>query len=184
MEGNDIEDLGGGSFRTNAAVQRYSRLDQYAMGLVPPSQVATFFYVDNPTNVAGGREADSAPRVGVTFNGTRRDVLIDDVIAVMGARVPSSTDSPRVHRQAFLLVVGRGRSVRQFSRDQARSHSSRLGAVFPAGDRGPDAGGDEPAVSLHPSDFTSALSTQNYCRSLSIPASALLLPGSISRSWR
>ena len=111
MEGNDIEDLGGGSFRTNAAVQRYSRLDQYAMGLVPPSQVATFFYVDNPTNVAGGREADSAPRVGVTFNGTRRDVLIDDVIAVMGARVPSSTDSPRVHRQAFLLVVGRGRSV-------------------------------------------------------------------------
>ena len=34
MEGNDIEDLGGGSFRTTAAVQRYSRLDQYAMGLV------------------------------------------------------------------------------------------------------------------------------------------------------
>jgi hypothetical protein len=111
MEGNDIEDLGGGSFRTTAAVQRYSRLDQYAMGLVPPSQVPTFFYVDNPTNVAGGREADSAPRVGVTFNGTRRDVLIEDIIATMGARVPSSTDSPRVHRQAFVLVVGRGRSV-------------------------------------------------------------------------
>ena len=34
MEGNDIEDLGGGSFRTVAAVQRYSLLDQYAMGLV------------------------------------------------------------------------------------------------------------------------------------------------------
>ena len=35
MEGNDIEDLGGGSFRTTASVQRYSRLDQYAMGLLP-----------------------------------------------------------------------------------------------------------------------------------------------------
>ena len=34
MEGNDIEDLGGGAFRTAAAVQRYSRLDQYAMGLL------------------------------------------------------------------------------------------------------------------------------------------------------
>lgn len=111
MEGNDIEDLGGGSFRTTAAVQRYSRLDQYAMGLVSASQVPTFFYVDNPTNVAGGREADSAPRVGVTFNGTRRDVLIEDVIAINGPRVPSSADSPRVHRQAFLLVVGRGRSA-------------------------------------------------------------------------
>ena len=111
MEGNDIEDLGGGSFRTTAAVQRYSRLDQYAMGLVPASQVPTFFYVENPTNVAGSREADSAPRVGVTFNGTRRDVLIDDIIAVNGPRVPSSNDAPRVHRQAFLLVVGRGRSA-------------------------------------------------------------------------
>jgi hypothetical protein len=111
MEGNDIEDLGGGSFRTTAAVQRYSRLDQYAMGLLPPSQVPTFFYVENPVNVAGGRTSESAPRVGVTFNGTRRDVLIDDVIAINGPRVPSSSDSPRVHRQAFVLVVGRGRSV-------------------------------------------------------------------------
>ena len=81
------------------------------MGLVSASQVPTFFYVDNPVNVAGGREADSAPRVGVTFNGTRRDVLIEDVIAINGARLPSSADSPRVHRQAFLFVVGRGRSV-------------------------------------------------------------------------
>jgi hypothetical protein len=111
MEGNDIEDLGGGSFRTTAAVQRYSHLDQYAMGLVSASQVPTFFYVDNPMNVAGGRQADSAPRVGVTFNGTRRDVLIEDVIATNGPRIPSSSDSSRVHRQAFLLVVGRGRSA-------------------------------------------------------------------------
>jgi hypothetical protein len=111
MEGNDIEDLGGGSFRTTAAVQRYSRLDQYAMGLIPSSQVPSFFYVESPTNVAGGRTAESAPRVGVTFNGTRRDVLIDDVININGPRVPSSNDSPRVHRQAFVLVVGRGRSV-------------------------------------------------------------------------
>jgi len=110
MEGNDIEDLGGGSFRTTAAVRRYSRLDQYVMGLIPASQVPLFFYVDNPVNVAGGREADSAPRVGVTFNGTRRDVLIEDIIAINGPRFPSSVDSPRVHRQAFVFVVGQGRS--------------------------------------------------------------------------
>jgi hypothetical protein len=111
MEGNDIEDLGGGSFRTTAAVQRYSRLDQYAMGLLTASQVPPFFYVESPTNVAGGRTAESAPRVGVTFNGTRRDVLIDDVIAINGARVPSANEAPRVHRQAFVFVVSRGRTV-------------------------------------------------------------------------
>src|SRR5262249_2910964 len=36
MEGNDIEDQGGGQFRTVDAVKRYSRLDQYMMGAVPP----------------------------------------------------------------------------------------------------------------------------------------------------
>jgi hypothetical protein len=111
MEGNDIEDLGGGSFRTIGAVRRYSLLDQYAMGLVPESQVPPFFYVDNPVNVAGSRDATSAPRIGVTFNGTRRDVLIQDIVAVEGARVPAAADATRVHRQAFIFLVGRGRTA-------------------------------------------------------------------------
>jgi len=110
MEGNDIEDLGGGSFRTVGAVRRYSLLDQYAMGLVPESQVPTFFYVQNPVNVSGGRTATSAPQIGVTFNGTRRDVLISDIVAVLGQRTPSAAESPRVHRQAFILVVSAGRT--------------------------------------------------------------------------
>jgi hypothetical protein len=111
MEGNDIEALGGGSFRTIGAVRRYNRLDQYAMGLVGPSEVPPFFYVQNPTNLSQTKDKDSGPQVGVTFNGTRRDVLIDDVIAIHGARVPSSAESPRVHRQAFIYIVSAGRAV-------------------------------------------------------------------------
>jgi len=110
MEGNDIEDLGGGAFRTTAAVQRYSRLDQYAMGLLSESQVPPFFYVESPANVSPNRTASDAPRVGVTFNGTRRDVLIQDIVAVEGTRVPSVADSPKVHRQAFVYLVTSGRS--------------------------------------------------------------------------
>lgn len=111
MEGNDIEDLSGGSFRTTAAVQRYSLLDQYAMGFVRESEVPAFFYVESPTNVSSGAEAESAPRVGVTFNGTRRDVLIQDVVAVFGARQPAAGSGSRVHRQAFIYLVGTGRAV-------------------------------------------------------------------------
>ena len=111
MEGNDIEELGGGSFRTRAAVQRYSALDQYAMGLLAPSQVPTFFYVESPTNMSATRTPESAPEVGVTFNGTRRDVVINDVIAVLGTRSPSAADSPRVHRQAFIYLVSSGRTA-------------------------------------------------------------------------
>jgi hypothetical protein len=111
VEGNEIQDLGGGSFRTTAAVQRYSLLDQYAMGLIDKTQVPPFFYVQSPTNVTPLRTAVSNPQVGVTFNGIRRDVTIDDVIAAVGERVPSSTNSPRVYRQAFIYVVSAGQTA-------------------------------------------------------------------------
>jgi hypothetical protein len=111
MEGNDIEDLRGGSFRTVAAVQRYSLLDQYAMGLVPASQVPPFFYVENPTNMSATRTSESAPEVGITFNGTKREILIQDILDAEGARVPSAADSSRLHRQAFLYLVSSGKSA-------------------------------------------------------------------------
>jgi hypothetical protein len=111
MEGNDIEDLGGGSFRTVAAVQRYSRLDQYAMGLVSEADVPPFFYVEDPVNVSPLKDREAGPSVGVTFTGTRRDVLIQDVVAIHGARSPGSAQSPRVHRQAFIYVVSSGRTA-------------------------------------------------------------------------
>lgn len=108
MEGNDIEDLSGGSFRTVGTVSRYSLLDLYAMGAVGESEVPPFFYVENPGGT--GQTAESNPQTGVSFTGTRRNVTIQDVIAVMGSRQPSSRDSPRVHRQAFIYVLSAGRT--------------------------------------------------------------------------
>ena len=114
VEGNDIVDHGVW-FSTVAAVARFSLLDQYAMGLVDQTQVPPFFYVENPTNVVPPRTSASSPAVGVTFNGTRRNVSIDDVLAVMGPRVPSSADSPREYRQAFIYVVAPGRTADPFA---------------------------------------------------------------------
>lgn len=110
MEGNDIEDLGGGSFRTVAAVQRYSALDQYLMGLIPESEVPPFFYVANPTNTSPVRQRESGPQVGVTFTGTRRDVRIEHIVEIHGPRTPSADATSKVHRQAFILLVTAGRS--------------------------------------------------------------------------
>ena len=110
MEGNDIQQLSDGSFRTVAAVQRYSLLDQYMMGLVPPSAVPTFFYVDNPMLVSPIRDREAGPLVNVTFTGTRREVLIQDIIAIHGPRNPASAATSKVHRQAFVLLVTAGRN--------------------------------------------------------------------------
>ncbi len=128
MEGNDIEDLGGGSFRTTAAARRYSLLDQYAMGLVSSSQVPTFFYVEAPTNTVPETDREDGPDVGVTFNGTRRNVRIDDVIDVMGRREPSVSGSPKTHRQAFIYIVSNGNTLDQAQVDKLE----RIRAAWPA----------------------------------------------------
>ena len=52
-------------------------------------QVPSFFYVEARPTSSPNADRRTAPRVGVTFNGTRRDVLIQDVIAIDGPRVPS-----------------------------------------------------------------------------------------------
>ena len=69
----------------------------------------TFFYVE-PTPPTTQSRSD-APQIGVSITGTRRDVLVDDVIAINGPRSPTSDASSRVHRQAFIYIVSNGRSL-------------------------------------------------------------------------
>ena len=101
MEGNDIQDVGGGSFRTVGAVSQYCALDQYAMGLRLPSEVPPMFFVRGPSS---GNPAD-APRIGVSFTGQRVDVRIEDVVAAMGQRRPDATAAQKLFRDAFVYVV-------------------------------------------------------------------------------
>ena len=109
LEGNEIEDQGGGSFRTTATVSRYGPFDLYAMGLLAESEVPRAFYVESPSGASQDRE--SPPRTGIAFTGTRREVSIGDVVAAMGPRNPPASRSPRTHRQAWVYVVGRGRTA-------------------------------------------------------------------------
>ena len=81
------------------------------MGLRHDHEVPAFFYVEAPTNAMPPARSTGSPQVGVTFNGTKREVLIADIIEVEGARVPNADESPRVHRQAFVYVVGNGREA-------------------------------------------------------------------------
>ena len=71
------------------------------MGLATEAEVPRWFFVDAPIS---SMNREDAAFVGHTFNGTRRDVLIQDVINALGPRLPAAADSPREHRQAFVFV--------------------------------------------------------------------------------
>lgn len=103
LEGNRIVDNGVGAnprFQTVATVQHYSALDQYLMGFRDSQDVApTFAVLDS--GVANPRP----PQTGVSFNGTRLDIPIGDVIKASGRRRPDATVAQRAFRLAFIMIV-------------------------------------------------------------------------------
>jgi uncharacterized protein (TIGR03437 family) len=106
LEGNRIADSGESAsprFRTTETVEGFSALDQYLMGLRAPEEVPPTFFV---TQASIG--ASRAPQVGMTFNGRRQNVLVDDIIAAEGRRTPDHTVAQRRFRFAFVLVVEPG----------------------------------------------------------------------------
>jgi len=125
LEGNEIQDLGGGQFRTTGASLRYGPLDQYLMGLRAPEEVPSFFYVADVPVTGGSREQN--PALGVLLTGTRRDVSVGDVIAAIGPRVPPASQAPTVLRQALVFVAAQGPPS-----EATLAKLERLRAAFPA----------------------------------------------------
>jgi hypothetical protein len=101
MGGNDIKDNGDRTFTTVDATKRYSKLDQYLMGLIPASQVPPFFFVR--TNPA---EIWRAPQIGQTFSGQKVPVQISQVIKANNVpRIPSSENSQKQFKNAFIYFI-------------------------------------------------------------------------------
>ena len=109
MEGNRIRDNGEGAFprfTTTATVQGYAPLDQYLMGLRAPDEVPPTFVV-TPASV----QASRPPQTGVSFNGQRLNVTVDDIIAIEGRRTPDHSVSQRRYRFGFVLIGAAGTEI-------------------------------------------------------------------------
>jgi len=120
MEGNEFREDGGNRFTTTAATERFSPLDQYAMGLIPAADVPPFFFVGGCSNPA------AEPAVGVTIQGQRIDLTIDDIIAAEGPRVPSAAKAPHSFKMAFILVA----QADQFPSEDSIAKVDRIRAAW------------------------------------------------------
>ena len=107
VEGNRIEDRGMVSprFRTIAAAEKYSDFDQYLMGLRDADEVQPSFLVENSTSF---RTPSSAPSVGVVFDGDRKEITVDMIIAAEGRRIPPGSVSQKNFNFTFVLLVEAG----------------------------------------------------------------------------
>ena len=105
VEGNRIRDNGDGTFTTIGAVQHYSDLDQYMMGLRAPDEVSPSFLVDSPSPQINPARV---PALNVTFSGKRVEVRVDQIVSANGSRLPNSVIAPKSFNFAFVLVVPKG----------------------------------------------------------------------------
>jgi len=115
LGGNRILDHGAGTsprFETQQALQHYSALDQYAMGLRAPADVAPTFLVRN-SSIASDFSPDHLPQPGELFDGTRLDITVDSIAAAMGPRAPDASVSPKRFRFGFVLIVPAGTTPSQ-----------------------------------------------------------------------
>ena len=129
LEGNRIADAGEGAsprFSTVATVEGYSALDQYLMALRPPEEVAPTFFVENTSIPLIGTN----PRVGVRFDGSRRDVKVEEIIGVEGRLIPDQSISQRKFRFAFVLVIREGSAASATAVDQLETLRKQFEVAF------------------------------------------------------
>jgi hypothetical protein len=111
MEGNAWRDFGTGAFTTTeSAVNYFSALDEYLMGLRPADSVGSFFYLDTDEQFKSLLR-EKSPLSGFSMNATRKNVSLDQIIEREGPRVPDAADSPKEFRVAFILLTEQGNTA-------------------------------------------------------------------------
>jgi hypothetical protein len=125
LEGNRIADNGDGTFLTTGAVEGFSALDQYLMGLRGPGEVDPVFYVANSSV-----SRSALPRVGVTLRGSRRNVTVEELISAEGRRTPDDTVAQRLYRFAFVLIVPVGAEPSASDLNQLETYRSEFEPFF------------------------------------------------------
>ncbi len=103
VEGNIWQDNLDGTFTTIDSFSGHSPLDDYLYGLRTPATVPPFFLI-NSTDFPDSK----FPALGVTVNGTRTDLTINNILNLNGPRMPDTTTSMKSTRLAFVLVIPQG----------------------------------------------------------------------------
>lgn len=114
----DWVDNGDGTFsqrRIGQGEYRFSKLDLYLMGLIPPDDVGEFFLIKNPKPS------------GKKVRGTRVTLGIDNILLANGRRMPASLRSPKSFTNAFILLTKNASKATVFAKkiDSIRERYTR-----------------------------------------------------------
>jgi MYXO-CTERM domain-containing protein len=134
MYGECITDMGGGSYKLEGCVRKYSHIDQYLMGLRAPAEVNPMMVLEDQAtpgqgvdSVAMGRTSGSTTVTGVT----RHDITADEIVAAIGPRTPGYPNAKNCWRVAFIVVLAPGQTqIPQAMLDKVQRYEEAWGPWF------------------------------------------------------
>src|SRR4029078_13529678 len=104
MEGNAWRDNGTGSFTTvESAVNSFTPLDEYLMGLIPADDVGAIHYLVTDDQFKSLLR-EKSPITGFSMNAIRKTATVEQVVEREGPRVPDAASAPKEFRIAFILL--------------------------------------------------------------------------------
>jgi hypothetical protein len=130
MEGNSWRDAGGGTFTTiESAVNYFSPLDQYLMGLRAAGEVGEISYLETNDQIKALLR-EKSPVSGFSLTAARRTTSVAQIVAHEGPRVPDAEAAPKVFRIAFILLTEAGSPPSPSTLNKLSRYRDRLVQYF------------------------------------------------------
>jgi len=130
MEGNSWRGSAGSTFTTiESAVNYFSPLDQYLMGLRSADEVGDISYLETNAPLQELLR-EKSPVSGFSMTAARKTISLDQIVAYEGPRTPDASTAPKTFRIAFILLTENGQSPSPATLDKISRYRDRLVSYF------------------------------------------------------
>jgi len=136
MEGNAWRDSGSGTFTTaETAVNYFTPLDQYLMGLRSPDEVGEIPYLV-PNSQLKEFLREKSPTNGFSVSAIRKTTSVAQIVEREGQRFPDVQQSQKDFRVAFILLTEQGATPSSSALEKISKYREALVQYFSAATEG------------------------------------------------
>jgi hypothetical protein len=130
MEGNSWRDNGNNTFATTeSAVNYFSPLDEYLMGLRPADEVGDIHYLAADVELKFILR-EKSPVTGFSMSAIRKTTSVAQIVEREGVRIPTAADAPKEFRIAFILLTEKGSRPSNSTLNKMSKYSDALVRYF------------------------------------------------------
>jgi len=130
MEGNSWRGGAGSTFTTiESAVNYFSPLDQYLMGLRSADEVGDISYLET-NGPLQELLREKSPVSGFSLTAARKTISLDQIVGYEGPRTPDASTAPKTFRIAFIMLTENGKSPSPSILEKISRYRDRLVSYF------------------------------------------------------